>query len=91
MRKVTSNIIKSFLTSFITLFMVVDFICLYNNNSNKKINKNFVFQYISYKQDACRSQDEDLNSLSVIKLYGLTVKTEYIQQAKLFIERFQIP
>ena len=51
----------------------------------------YVFRYINYKQNACESQDQDLNSLSIIKLYGLTVKTEYFQQAKLFGQRVQIP
>ena len=41
--------------------------------------------------DACESQDYDLNSLSIIKLYGLTIRTEYFQHAKLSVERVRIP
>ena len=41
--------------------------------------------------DACEIQDNDLNSLPIIKLYGLMVKTKYLQHAKLSIERVQIP
>ena len=41
--------------------------------------------------DACKSQDYDLNSQSIMKLYSLTVKTEYFQHAKLFVERVRIP
>ena len=41
--------------------------------------------------NACESQDQDHNSLSIIKLYGLTVKTEYFQHAKPSVERVQIP
>ena len=37
-----------------------------------------------------KSQGQGLNSLSIIKRYGLTVKTKYFQHAKLFIERVQI-
>ena len=40
---------------------------------------------------ACKSQHQDLNSLSIIKLYGLTVKTEYFQHAKLSVEGVRIP
>ena len=32
-----------------------------------------------------------IHYLDHFKLYGLTVKTEYFQQAKLFVERVQIP
>ena len=39
---------------------------------------------------ACESQDEDLNSLLIIKLYGLTVKTKYFQHVKLSVERVRI-
>ena len=46
---------------------------------------------INYKQDACESQEYYLNSLPIIKLYGLAVKTKYFQHAKLFVERVQIP
>ena len=38
-----------------------------------------------------KSQVQGLNSLSVIKRYGLTVKTKYFQHAKLFVERVKIP
>ena len=49
------------------------------------------FKSIDERIDACKSQDYDLKSLSIIKLYSLTVKTEYFQYAKLSVERVQIP
>ena len=33
----------------------------------------------------------NLNSLSLILLYGLTVKAQYFQQIKLFVKKVRIP